>query len=977
MWSALVKAYGCDADLSLTITVSEAETIENFLISHFGANKSDANIRSAFMKWGHPGTYWIEKMSRCCWGNSCRQCASIVVALNPVEKGYIAGLASTDASASFSRYADDLTWMSDCVHKGRRVLTHYVENNDLEKDRITGQIKVQLKVTLRQVVMALHANCADAEYDKAINRICLILGLVGDKGLIAVTSWALVALLSPAFEFICVVLHEEDVFSKTISEAVETLKEVHNNARNQNRWRDIWLSPHLRMHLQYLNEVFGRWSYSANFDAEIADRLKKPKIKRSFCMRPDGSVLRSEEQYARTADAAIQAVVDICVGGIEKSGFQNLDEFVDKAYEWSASGSAPGTTIFYEVDGKRVRISPTKKAWLEGVPKTGAREWMRATEPRVLSTLVPKFENGKVRALSNTENWEYVLESYLLRGFEDTLQEVEGALMKEGGLSEVAKIKTRMDQLEGRFGWSYDYKSFENNHTFLDMSNVWNKVSATLAARAQDAGRGDVASDTREVGQWLAKAFNNVQLRQMGTDMPYHKTNFGLPTGTRGTAFMNTLLNKVYCTLAETFLRTGMDVNALGWGHMGDDVIAATDDYVTANALTMIMSNMGLMTNDLKTVVWYEGGELLRKWYTAGVGVKGYLNRMLPNVCCGEWDLKAASLPDDKVGAFNTVMTKMLSRGAISNYAIPIMEAVRVGTGSTKRHGKQYALPKGWLYSSTVNGGAGNSLMQWFGRDDQSVWTTNTNGLKLEDVSREMLRQQPGLRSLRYCDDLKRLEIDDPDTRVRLALQEKQASYEKTLPKKVVDIWFSEQLLPTERFGLKRHAQKVDTATMVRLGNRLLGDWLDNGGRVLLQDVDNWTHLATKIKNAHVVPLRLQPNKLAAIKEAIGYRGIKSSTKACEKLIHLLMAQNTNGGSATVKAMVLAYGMETGMSIMMQDVKEDQISHPGGEDAMWAFLDAVRMMVLYWHGPYDAKERYEVYSAGLAACLNKNYGDER
>ncbi|UUV42300.1 MAG: putative RNA dependent RNA polymerase [Utsjoki toti-like virus] len=942
MWITVTKA--CAHMRDPKNTPLEEEVLEPLLISHGGFSaQQTAEALSFYRKWKTLPCEVLDELAVTTYVNNNANTAKIVASCNPLENGKVRGLAA--ATGIWLPGNIKSMNMYEMAKSGKTMFDGHMDGSKCFS-AVDGRAKVTVKVKVLDLASAIKRN----NDQLAANKMFVMFGVLGSRNEVCMASWAILAMTHPRWTEIVWVLWQLDAWSLDDKTLLSELKELHDEVRNRGTLMGLLLNATERRELQYLNEVMGRGLWSMDFTEEL--KMREGTIPEKQFLRIDsGELVVLKEQFDSILEASVMACLEVAMTGLSRRSCKSFSEWMDDRYRWGASGSAPGARVEYDLGNKRIKTAATKRTWLETVTAADGWSWLEKNRPHIKTTFVPKFENGKNRALSNTANWEYVFEAFLLDGVEQRLARVHGAIMKEGGLTECTRIEKRLKALNARFGWSYDYKSFENNHNFKHMAMLWKHIGKVRAGHARTFDREDVALEYERVGDWLEKAVSNVYMRDMVTGLE-GKANFGLVTGTRGTAFVNTMLNKVYCTVMQLALMSAVQQMPEEWAHMGDDVLATTESYTTAHLMTGLMTTMGLVTNKLKTLVEYGSGELLRKWYSADGEVSGYLTRMVPNIAAGEWDLSGPATPYEKVGAGIGMLRKMQARGANSDHMATLLDAIRFGPGAVKRQGKRETVPVSYLFSAAINGGRGIRPLKGV-TFKEGVWHTAS----IDNFTKEMefgISHVPQLATESFRNKLSLLGLrTSGNVADKLVRKELLSAYTKTFPKPWVDRWYEKVPVGEQAFKWLGHADSDRREDVEDWKQELLGTigWMNEIG---LEACDRWLD---KLEGLTSSAMMLEPANLDAIKTAVG-AGQLPTKQVLDNLHGLLQSQHVEYGPLNVSVLRDRLGDDVARVLLLQEFTGSEIVTEQGEDAAWALAKCCVWMALWKNGPYETEQQF-------------------
>jgi len=480
--------------------------------------------------------------------------------------------------------------------------------------------------------------------------------------------------------------------------AIQLLKTVHNVVRKYAIFGAKRLDKQSQVKLEYLNDLFAKDLYVQDFTDALMQRTVK------------GPSVRLDPLDKEPIDDVVFRLATQLLQPVKGARVLDIEQFGDRVCEWVAAGSSPNTRITVLDEGKNVKLQGSKRLWAESKNGAAFRE-MLSTEPRSISTVTPKFENGKNRDLMSDSETNYAMQSYLLYGVEELLGGHYGMLFKLGGqaaLQQKNRILMRTMRSSGAYFWSYDFKNFQMNHSLESQKAVWAALINIRINQAKHEKNLVAMEHYRRAGEWVIGAIDNCYVRDIATGLTI-KNRFGLATGVRGTAFINTVLNKVYDSLAGNLATTWLEGDPedprVGW-HMGDDIMRQLSSLTAAVARTRAMSSLGLTGTDIKLLIEPDGGELLRYYYSKG-SVMGYMNRTIPNIICGEWDLGVGATVLEKARSVPSVCGKLRERGANSVVVATLEQMLVRRVSAVNFNEVKQRFTVEYLGTSVITGGLG------------------------------------------------------------------------------------------------------------------------------------------------------------------------------------------------------------------------------------------------------------------------------
>ncbi|UHK03212.1 MAG: RNA-dependent RNA polymerase [Sanya nephotettix cincticeps totivirus 2] len=458
----------------------------------------------------------------------------------------------------------------------------------------------------------------------------------------------------------------EGLFRLSALEQINVLKTVSILLRRYNLSTSIGVvSDSFVSKMAYMELSYGRSCFMSDFMTEVKNRTGKTyhlchpsnaaHFGHSTAWRMEGVAYskRDPNFYASLRSEIKEIVHDICG---HKSTKVSYEEFLTKANDWLASGSAPRASATLNIpDGhggvqtSEVRVG--KRGWAEKLnPRTFSRR-IYIKKPIERAVASEKFENGKGRALYGVEPEHYMHSTYATKGLEESLYKCKGLEKGLKGLAafNMESFRARLTQSPQIHCMMLDYADFNVQHSPESQAIIFEEIAAHH--RAANSSRDIIVAN-----EWVAAAKYNMVCNFKPTTRPYKnvktgkalidlyagkhevgttcekKITQGMFSGTRSTDLINTILNLAYFRVADKYVRATLDIKpqALYHTHQGDDVWISTANPEYCAVLYYTINRMGLVTQKHKQMFGSHRGEYLRVLYANGTAM-GYLGRAIAN----------------------------------------------------------------------------------------------------------------------------------------------------------------------------------------------------------------------------------------------------------------------------------------------------------------------------------------------------------
>lgn len=365
------------------------------------------------------------------------------------------------------------------------------------------------------------------------------------------------------------------------------------------------------------------WELSIGRSGNVSDwREEEEKRTKKYAWLKPGELARPADRETNTLylDRLQQELEDIFSElRMHAQQWTSWETFVEERQDWVSSGSAAGHKIM--VDGVPQRVN--KHAYFENIPDSEILGWLDS-EPAIHAVASEKYEPGKSRAIYGTKPIDYAIMTYVIRGSEQKLNNIEGVEAGLRGLDEVAGVCRRslISDIPGIECTMLDYADFNYQHT-LDAQALVFRVMRNQMIRI------GACDDAVKAAKWCEDALLNqwTTFPRSGGEV---KVSQGMFSGVRGTNFMNTILNVAYYREARRSVARLFDLKpeCEFTLHQGDDVWISNKSRLWAAVLYTYMQATGFEFQGSKQVFDVGRGEFLRVLYAKGEA-RGYLARAL------------------------------------------------------------------------------------------------------------------------------------------------------------------------------------------------------------------------------------------------------------------------------------------------------------------------------------------------------------
>lgn len=460
--------------------------------------------------------------------------------------------------------------------------------------------------------------------------------------------------------------------------------------------------------LAYLELSYGRSVWLSDQQAEVNNRcyythhLHMPNMKHQNVGTRDMPNL-SSDKYWRTEATAYKSEDPEFYNALEreltsimktimptKGVSVTYNDFLCRANEWLASGSAPGATVQIpspDLEGATVKAKVGKRGWAEQLNPATFSRYIYTSVPEEVAVASEKCENGKGRALYGVEPKHYMHSTYATKGLEERLHLQDGLEKGLSGQEALQRevLRSKITQDSSQHCMMVDYADFNVQHTPTAQQLVFEVIAKVGATRG-------ACRDFVRANEWVAESKSNMRCRFSPRDLPscsvrskrdycnYKvKKSFttrvqqGMFSGTRSTDLINTLLNLCYFRIAKKAADElcGKAPSELYHVHQGDDVWISTNEPVWCASLYYALNSMGLVMQSSKQMFGQGRGEYLRVLYSNGIA-GGYLGRAIANAVTKEIQ---RPLPLDAMANIATAMTSLSTccRRGMSRLALSML----------------------------------------------------------------------------------------------------------------------------------------------------------------------------------------------------------------------------------------------------------------------------------------------------------------
>lgn len=316
---------------------------------------------------------------------------------------------------------------------------------------------------------------------------------------------------------------------------------------------------------------------------------------------------------------AIEAVLSDELGGAHIV-VESVEAHWDKRFEWCVAGSHSSTTnadVCFEAvppagpGGKRV----TRRMAMEYTQDNPLLRW----DGTVKVSVLPKLEQGKVRAIYSCNTASYVAFSRLLRPVERVWHGRRVIIDPGAGgnYGMFRRIRTAWPNALP-VALMLDYADFNSQHTLSSQKMV---IECLLRR---------VNGVSEEEAKVLLDSFDRMRLYYKGEYLGVAKRS--LMSGHRCTSFINSVLNAAYIRMVLGETR----YNQLQSFHVGDDVLMFCRSEAEAYEVITSMKAAGFRLQPTKQSVGRSGFEFLRMAGTKRAA-HGYLSRAVSSCVSGNW----------------------------------------------------------------------------------------------------------------------------------------------------------------------------------------------------------------------------------------------------------------------------------------------------------------------------------------------------
>nr|QIP68009.1 MAG: RNA-dependent RNA polymerase [Bremia lactucae associated fusagravirus 1] len=442
----------------------------------------------------------------------------------------------------------------------------------------------------------------------------------------------------------------DNILSCTQATVVKYLKVLHTRVRATHTWpypKPSYLGVSVSKNYHYLGQLMGRHAdYHLDAAAEMWMRAA-PGPGRFWIDVDNYGIQGSRAKYDIAED---RAVVDT-VEGLLKTHVLHVptfEVFWNRFLSWASSGSAPGFRMDIAVEGGSEKSRMNKRLSLAHMDLEEVLYALSDIQPVLHSRFAVKYENEKNRALWNTSIVFYIIGSYLLHAGESRLDGEDWCDMNAPSGARLADVVRRIQTLiDGKDLLAWDYADFNLNHELQTQCKLWRSYTRGVMHR------NDNPSTNALLGRcckWMCTALENTILEDVTTSLLI-KVSRSMMTGTRGTAFTNTLLNGVYGKLINRNLLSlcGEQLFIEPLTGRGDDMISGLSDALIGACGAKLINMMGFAGQEVK-VLMGNVGEFLRQHYTKD-GVGGYPARACAGLVAGEYFAATINNPYERYAA--------------------------------------------------------------------------------------------------------------------------------------------------------------------------------------------------------------------------------------------------------------------------------------------------------------------------------------
>lgn len=297
-------------------------------------------------------------------------------------------------------------------------------------------------------------------------------------------------------------------------------------------------------------------------------------------------------------------------------------DFVMRRQRHISSGSTGGVKTYINEQ----TYTAGKRVYFENTPTSEIIAWLDS-KPKIVAKASEKYELGKARAIYGTKPIDFLIMAYVLEPLEERLDTVGSMQHKNLAPLSVQRINDRLQEVghSNCYGLMVDYADFNIQHTLAIQSRLF----STIARYADSLAWG---TDYSKAARWCADALLNCYAEYPDVEgvLPVLQ---GLFSGMRGTAIVNTLLNRAYYLTAADALRffTQAPLPTISAYHQGDDVWLTSHSEILNIMIYHVLNAAGLRFEASKQNIAPKIGEFLRVWYD-GQSARGFFARALASL---------------------------------------------------------------------------------------------------------------------------------------------------------------------------------------------------------------------------------------------------------------------------------------------------------------------------------------------------------
>lgn len=389
--------------------------------------------------------------------------------------------------------------------------------------------------------------------------------------------------------------------------------------------------------VSYLHTVAEKAIGELDWATEIERRTQDPPV-----------IKTPRSDRTQTRDKSFEELIyqKMMLMGPARPKFDSIDEWWEHRSLWAVAGAAgngipePQLNDIKEVAKEtELALKISKQQVVESLGSKYGRQ-MLAKPPTVRSHgHVKKNElGGKVRSIFGTDFDHYAISAFVSSVSDWQLkQDVFGRGASARAQRHTAAHLAQLCQRKLAV-LSFDYTDFNAQHTIGAMQAVYRARGRWIK---QSGLPQTLTEDLLSANDWLIASLDNMWISGGETDAV--RAKFGLLSGFRDTAYLNSWLNWAY---SRHIFAEAEDVppsvhspqSIVFEAYQGDDCLLVFKNSARAEWWALCAHELGYEANAAKCLMLAGTGEFLRMWYTPQGAQLGSLCRAIGSWMCGNWD---------------------------------------------------------------------------------------------------------------------------------------------------------------------------------------------------------------------------------------------------------------------------------------------------------------------------------------------------